>query len=252
MNNLKKIILLLFAISFLLWSCDYGQLGSADQTKTVSKTVSRETFIERLDFFDGVWYSRYPGIGLLDGYRIRKWSDVTADDTAKAHALFPSLNIANPKTYATQDFPQSDDYVVLYDDTVYGKEDDNISGTTANWGFAYMGIVRAINIFNDDKNRGAIIIEYFEGADPQWLSDPSSGYKYQGLKPGEKPFFGIYYRVISPDVIQFANAVDLAAMYAGNLYYTEKRSLEEAIAFNSVENESELISWGVVMPQHRK
>jgi hypothetical protein len=114
-----------------------------------------------------------------------------------------------------------------------------------------MGLVRAINIFNGNINRGAIIIEYFEKADPSWLSDPN-GYSWQGLEAGEKPFFGIYYRVLEPDVVQMANAVDLAAMYAGEIYYTEKGTLQEAIDFNSVENEAELISWGVVIPQDRE
>jgi hypothetical protein len=49
-----------------------------------------------------------------------------------------------------------------------------------------------------------------------------------------------------------ANAVDLAAMYAGKPYYTEKATLDEAIAANSVENEAEFISWGVVIPQDRE
>jgi hypothetical protein len=49
-----------------------------------------------------------------------------------------------------------------------------------------------------------------------------------------------------------ANAVDLAALYAGKRYYTEKGTLAEAIAANSVENEAEFISWGNVTPQMRE
>jgi hypothetical protein len=139
----------------------------------------------------------------------------------------------------------------LYDDTVYGQAGDDSTATDGNWGFAYMGVVRAINIFNGNKDRGSIIIEYFEGADPNWLWD-RDGYAWQGLARGEKPFFGIYYRVLQPDVVQMANAVDLATLYNGKHYHTEKRTLNEAIDINSVENEAEHISWGVVIPQEKK
>ncbi|MDR1586273.1 MAG: hypothetical protein LBS57_02320 [Treponema sp.] len=54
------------------------------------------------------------------------------------------------------------------------------------------------------------------------------------------------------DIVQMANAVDLAALYAGKKYYTERGALEEAIALNTVENEAEFISWGVVYPQRRE
>jgi hypothetical protein len=232
--------------------CDYGRLGGADVTDDYRP--GDDLFEQRLSFLSGVWYSHYAGIGRLDGYRIRKWGDMTDADRAKAQALFPELKIdgpGNPKTCSTQDTPQDGDYIILYDDTVYGQEDDDSSASDGNWGFAYMGVVRAINIFNGNKDRGAVIIEYFEGADPNWLWDPY-GYAWQGLGRGEKPFFGIYYRVLQPDVVQMANAVDLAALYNGNHYYTEKRTLEEAVAFNSVENEAELIAWGVVIPQDRE
>jgi len=240
---------MLFTVSLLFWSCGYGTLGGADVTGTYYP--GNPVFEEHLTFLSGVWYSHYAGIGRLDGYRIRKWSDLTAADKAKAQGLFSGLNINSPRTYSGKNVPQNSDYVLLYDDTVYGQNDDDASPVDGNWGFAYMGLVRAINIFNGDKNRGAVVIEYFEGADPNWLWDPG-GYAYQGLAKGEKPFFGIYYRVLSPNIVQMANAVDLAALYAGKRYYTEKGTLDEAIAANSVENEAEFISWGVVIPQDRE
>ena len=243
----KKILLLLFAASFIFCSCNHGQLGGADKTSTCFPMDER--FQERLEFLAGIWHSHYAGIGRLDGYRIRKWSNLTAEDRAKAQALFPALNIANPRTYKTLDTPKDSDYVILYDDSAYGQQ--NGTGSGENRGFVYMGLVRAINIFNGDKNRGALIIEYFEGADPKWLSDPN-GYSYQGLEPGEKPFFGVYYRVLGTDTIQMANATDLAALSLGYRYYTEKGTLDEAIKANSVENEAEFISWGVVIPQDRE
>ena len=109
--------------------------------------------------------------------------------------------------------------------------------------FAYLGIVRAVSVFNGDRNRGAIIIEYLTGCAPQWDDD---------IKGGQRPFFGIYYRILDRDTVQMANAVDLAALYAGEKYYTETKTLDEAIALNTVENEAEFISWGVVIPQDRE
>ena len=249
MSRIKCAVVILFTLNFAFWSCDYGQLGGADQTGTYFP--GDEAFEERLAFMSGVWYSHYAGIGRLDGYRICRWSDFNIADKAKVQALFPTINVSNPKTYHKGDFPQNSDYVLFYDDTVYGQQDDDTTSTDGNWGFAYFGLVRAINIFNGDKDRGAIIIEYFEEADPNWLWDPN-GYAFQGLAKGEKPFFGIYYRVLDPDIIQMANAVDLASLYAGRHYYTEKATLEEAIEANGVENEAEFISWGVVIPQNRE
>ena len=224
MFNRKKIVILLFALSFLLWSCDYGQLGGADKTDTYHP--GDEIFEERLGFLCGNWSSGY------DGYRIRKWSEFTGADKTKAQTLFTGLDSDNPRTYVTQDTPGSGDYIFLCDD--YG------------YNYGYMGMVRAINIFNSNKNRGAIIIEYFEGADPLWLSET------QDLAPGEKPFFGIYFRVLSQDVVQMANPVDQAAMLAGKFFYTEKESLQKAINAFNVENEAEFISWGIAFPQSRE
>jgi hypothetical protein len=240
-RNLTRIVLLITAI-FLFWACDNGDLGGAD--KTVTYYSGNPVFIERMNFFCGLWYSKSEGIGLLDGYRIRKWSDLTAADKAKAKSLFPSLNINNVKTYSSKSVPQNDDYVLLFDDTLYGQEKDN-SGNNKSWGFCYMGLVRAINIFNGDKNRGAIIIEFFEDGAPLWLSDK------QGLTPNEKPFFGIYYKALLQDTVQMANPVDLAAMYAKKNYYTEHGTLVEAAGTFDVENEAEFINWGVVIPQER-
>ena len=246
MNKKKSVILILLAAGLLLWSCDlfnYGKLGGADQTGTYYPRDG--VFEERMIFLSGVWYSRYAGIGRLDGYRIRKWSDFSAEDKKKALEHFPSLNVGSPETYYEKDFPQNSDYVLLYDDTAYGQGEDG-SGGNEDWGFCYMGLVRAINIFNGDIKRGALIIEYFEGADPLWLSDT------QGLERGEKPFFGIYYKVLDSDTVQMANAVDLAAMYDDKPYYTEQRTLDEAIKTFDVENEAEFIDWGVTTPQNRE
>jgi hypothetical protein len=239
---LLVICYLLFAVLFS--SCDYGKLGGADQTGTYypGETV----FEERLGFLCGVWYSHYAGIGRLDGYRIRRWRDLTAADKTKAQALFLLLDINSPKTYSGKNVPQGSDYILLYDSSVYGQQDGDEATVSGGGGGGFMGLVRAINIFNDDIKRGAIIIEYFEGAWPRWLTEK------QGLSEGEKPFFGVYYRVLSPNIVQMANAVDLAELALEHHYYTEKGTLDEAIKVNGVENEAEFISWGVVIPQDRE
>ena len=234
MSNRKNIAILIFAVGFLFLSCDYGQLGNADKTNTYD---SGDVFNERLSFLSGVWYSHYAGIGRLDGYRIRKWSDITAEDKIKFQTLFPALNIDSPRTYSTQDTPGSSDYILLYDGSVYGQKDDGSGGRESGGGF--IGLIRAINIFNNDKKRCSLIIEYFEDTS----EDPTRG---------EKPFYGIYIRVLSPDLVQMANPADLAGMYGGKSSSTATATVEEAIKFFNVENEAEFISWGVVIPQSRE
>ena len=255
----RRYYFVLCSLLFALFSCDYGQIGGAD--KTDYHFPGEAVFEERMDFLQGEWYARYAGIGRLDGYRIRKWSDFVTNDADKAKALehFPDLasTLGNPRTYLEEEnqywpYREDNDYIVLYDDTAYGQGEDGVGGNE-DWGFCYMGVVRAVTVFNGDVNRGAIIIEYLADADPRWLysSQTYSGHS-QGLEKGEKPFFGIYYRVLGRDVVQMANAVDLAALYAGKPYYTEKGTLEEAIEANGAENESEFISWGIVIPQERE
>jgi hypothetical protein len=237
---MKKILLTLIALFFALASCsDYGGLGGADESEPLFPGSGE--FEELLSSVSGVWYSHYAGIGRLDGYRIGKWKDFDTVVAGKT-ALFPNLE---RKTYTTEsgsDTPGDEDFFVLYDDTVYGQADDE-APPGESWGFSYCGIVRAANIFNGDPDRGAIIIEYLRGCAPQWDDD---------IKDGQRPFFGIYYRVINPDCIQMANPVDLAAQSAGKNYYTEQEHLDEAVALNTVENEAEFISWGVVIPQDRE
>jgi hypothetical protein len=48
-----------------------------------------------------------------------------------------------------------------------------------------------------------------------------------------------------------ANATDLAALAAGEKYYTATATLQEAAAKNNTENSGEFIAWGVVIPQDR-
>jgi hypothetical protein len=230
-----------------LFSCEdqYGKLGGADETGTFYADYDVfDVFGDTLSTLSGVWYSHYAGMGRLDGYRIGQMRDFEAlmEDSGKT-ALFPKM-LRPLETYGASPFTE-DDYFVFYDDTVFGQSDQGMGGNGGWDGLVtrYIGIVRAINVFNGDPNRGAIIIEYLSGCAPQW--DPD-------IKNGQRPFFGMYYRVLDHNTVQMANAVDLAALYAGKKYYTETRTLQEAVDYNTVENEAECISWGVVIPQDRE
>ncbi|MDR0628343.1 MAG: hypothetical protein LBG24_01615 [Treponema sp.] len=235
---------LLLVLGVVFFSCElyrYGELDGADQTQPYYPLD--DVFEDTLAAMSGVWYSHYAGMGRLDGYRIGKWEDFNALIVESKKALFPAISV--PYTTYTDTAFTEEDYFVFYDDTVFGQSDDGVGGN-GGWDelvTRYIGIVRAINVFNGDRNRGAIIIEYLTGCAPQW--DPD-------IKKGQRPFFGIYYRVLDRDTVQMANAVDLAALYAGEKYYTERTTLDEAVRFNTVENETELISWGVVIPQDRE
>jgi hypothetical protein len=193
----------------------------------------------------GVWYSHDAGIGRLDGYRIGRWKDFDTLMVASKLSLFPNLQ---PFTYTSQtgsDVPGEDDFFVFYDDTVYGEQEDGVGGN-GGWGelvTRYIGIVRAVNIFDGNPDRGAIIVEYLKGCAPIWDED---------IKDGQRPFFGIYYKKIDADTVRLANAVDLDASFNGDKYYTETATLQEAIDKNTAENDSAFIDWDVVIPQERE
>ena len=244
---MKRLIVAIGIIGFVFSGCDlftYGQLGGADQTGTLYPGDPR--FAEIMSSLSGLWYSHYAGTGRLDGYRIGRWDrfEEMVEDSGKI-ALFPAVTTPY-ETYTDEAGPGSEtpgggDYFVLYDDTVYGQTDSGAGG--GGWGSAYLGIVRAVNVFNGDGGRGAVIIEYLRGCAPRWDED---------LKDGRRPFFGVYYRVLKGDTVQMANAVDLAALHSGRKHYLETARLAEAIAKNNVENEAEFVVWGVVIPQDRE
>jgi hypothetical protein len=260
-NRALTLFLTLFlsALALPLSSCDvYGKVGGADRTTTVGNGDDpgagtpgtgepgsgepKTSIAGIIGPWRGAWYSHYGAIR-MDGYRVGRWDELQEAMGTKL-ALFPDFDPDNPRLhdgYAVKD----DDYFLFYDDTVYG-EDDNGEGGNGGWeGLVtrYIGIVRTINIFNDNPNTGSVIIEYLEGCYPQWSQDVL-------IMP--LPFFGMYYRVANPNRIQMANAVDLAALAAGKRYYTETATLEEAIEKNSAGNDSEFIAWGVVWPQERE
>jgi hypothetical protein len=241
--------LLLTAFALPFSSCDvYGRVGGADKTTTVGSGDEPGAgepgsgIAGIIDPWRGVWYSHYGAIR-MDGYRVGRWGEIEAVMGSKL-ALFPDFDPANPQLhdgYVIKD----DDYFLFYDDTVYGEDDAGVGGNGGWEGLVtrYIGIVRAVNVFNSNPKTGSVIVEYLEGCYPQWSQDVL-------IMP--LPFFGMYYRVATPDRIQMANAVDLAALAAKKRYYTETATLQEAIAKNTAENDSEFIAWGVVWPQERE
>jgi hypothetical protein len=257
-----KLVVVVAAAALAVAACEmytyYGKLGGADKTVAADIEYILAPKV-------GVWYSHY-GRKRLDGYTIGKWKDVKAllgeEKVELFGRLFPGFDFDNP---TFKELPaaigddanaedgegagsppvEDEDYFIFYDDTVYGEGEDGSGEGEGGWGFGYMGIVRAVNTFQDSEN-GAIIIEYLDGCYPPWLN------AYVDIENEPLPFFGIYYRVLKPDIIQMANAVVLANLFAGLPYHTETATLAEAIEKNNAENDGEFISWGVVIPQDRE
>jgi hypothetical protein len=252
-------VLVLLGFIPLFSACElyFGALGGADQYATDKPGDAQ--FEGILAGMSGVWYSHY-GTTRLDGYRIGKFGEKGENFEKEMGetklALFPTNGDPFEYPYPlyqggeTEPYtPTAEDYYLFCDDTVYG-EDDQGEGGNGGWediGLVtrYAGIVRSVNVFNGDEKTGAIIVQYFVGCAPTWSA---------AIKDGQRPFFGMYYRVSadSDDVIQMANAVDLAALSSGGEYYTETATLAEAVEKNNAVNDSEFISWGVVWPQDRE
>jgi hypothetical protein len=225
-------------------SCDgiYGKVGGADATFSYKEAAGIAGILES---WSGEWYSHY-GNRKLDSYRIGMWKDRHSLLPQTKLALFPDFDIDHPEFKNPDSTVKDNDFFVFYDDTVYETAPGD--GGNGGWGddmvFRYIGIVRAVNIFQAaSSGSGAIIIEYLDGCYPTWDKDIAS-------KP--LPFFGVYYRVLNAQCIQMANAVVLENLYAGRKYYTETATLQEAIDKNNAENDGEFIAWGVVIPQDKE
>ncbi|MDR3122928.1 MAG: hypothetical protein LBU16_04020, partial [Treponema sp.] len=196
------LFLLLLPAALLPLSCEfyYGEVGGADDFDTIYTLP---------DIFPGVWYSRYPYADhyRTDGYRMAAIAELKKDPAMKAKikADFPDIAFNDndePILRVDGGTPFSDsDYYLYYDDFSGGS-----------WGFVYMGVVRAANMFKNalesttlsygggtysNVSSGAIIIEYFAGAYPKW--EPA-------LAETPLPYFGVYYRILAPDIIQMANS----------------------------------------------
>jgi hypothetical protein len=262
---MKKIVLCIPLLCCVLAACElsFGKLGGADEYRTYRPANPENSedgdpeFASILDRMCGEWYSHY-GADRLDGYRIGKFGvdgENFEQEMGRAKlALFPTNDDpfeppyplyqgGEPEAYT----PRANDYYLVYDDTVYGQNDQG-EGCNGGWEdlgliMRYAGIVRAVNVFNNDENTGAVIVQYFAGCPPTWTAE---------VKAGELPFFGMYYRVHNENLVQMANAVELAGLFSGEAYHTETATLGEAIEKNNAVNDSEFISWDIVWPQDRK
>jgi hypothetical protein len=249
---------LLLCAPAAFFSCDdiYGKVGGADITDTYR---TPEEIVERIDLWQGVWYSRY-GSRLMDGYTIGKWKEAasvlgnkaklflrTGFDPAHPRFLDSGGNTrpAIPADDSGRGMPgtiHDEDYFIFYDDSVYRQNMEITAGTER--GYSWIGLVRAVNIFDHDPKRGALIVEYLDGAYPERTPFDKG--------PRALPFYGVYFRVLTLDTIQFANPIKLAERINGKPYHTETADLEEAIALNNVENDVEFVDWGETLPQDRE
>jgi hypothetical protein len=268
MRNVKKLpgrkktaplpALLLILCSLAAASCGdmYGTLGGADITDTYRKPEEIAGLIDR---WQGMWYSRF-GSRLMDGYTVGKWKEIKSVLGGKAKLfLYSGFDPGHPRFITASGnvaaaVPSADgtrgesgtihdeDYFMFYDDSVY-RQNLNVTDNSDK-GYSWIGIIRAVNIFDHDPNRGAVIVEYLDGCYPERAPF------LDGLRP--LPFYGIYFRLLDEDTIQFANPIDLAARINGQPYHTERATLEEAVALNNVENDIEFIDWGEALPHGRE
>jgi hypothetical protein len=234
----------------------YGTVGGADITDSYRSAAE---IAERIDFWQGTWQARY-GNRLMDGYVIGKWKEAasvlgsksklflyTGFDPGHPRFLDAGGNIqpAIPADGEGQREPgtiHDEDYFVFYDDSVYRENQAATPGTER--GYSWIGVVRAVNVFDHDPRRGAVIVEYLDGAYPERRPFENG--------PQALPFYGIFFRVLTDDSIQFANPIKLAERINGRPYHTETADLEEAIRLNNVENDVEFIDWGEALPQDRE
>jgi hypothetical protein len=245
----------------LFLSCEafYGELGGADKTDTFD---SPETIGERIDLWHDVWLSHY-GLRVTAGFTIGKWYEIETSMERQKLLLWINngFDPQNPRFLNENGDPVNairldedspyrctagticdEDYFIYYDDTWFSQNATNVPGGVR--GHSWIGIVRAVNIFDKDPKRGSIIVEYLDGCFPDRTPFESG--------PQALAFYGIYFRVITDDVIVFANPIDLAARINGWPYHTERATLGEAIGLNNVENDIEFINWGEELPFDRE
>jgi hypothetical protein len=247
------------ALLFLSCESFYGTLGGADKTDTFD---TPETIAERIDRWRNTWLAHY-GLRITAGFTIGKWYEIeTAIERQKLqlwinngfdprHPRF--LNENGDAVNAIALDPESpdrcvegticdEDYFVFYDDTWFSQNVANATGSVL--GQSWIGVVRAVNIFDQDPKRGSVIVEYLEGCFPDRPPFKAG--------PQALSFYGIYFRVITDDTIVFANPIDLAARINGKPYHTERSTLGDAIALNNVENDIEFVDWGEELPFDRE
>jgi hypothetical protein len=256
-QRLTALAVLLLCVPAAFYACGglYGDIGGADITDTYR---TPEAITERIDLWQGVWYSRY-GSRLMDGYTVGKWKEAASVLGSKA-ALFLNAGFdpSQPRFLDTEGNVRSaipadetnrgspgtihgEDYFIFYDDSLYLQNADT---TGTGRGYSWIGIVRAVNIFDKNPRRGAVIVEYLDGAYPD---RPPFDTGRRAL-----PFYGVFFRTLTEDSMQIANPLKLAERINGRPYHTETGDLEKAIALNNVENDVEFVDWGETLPQDRE
>jgi hypothetical protein len=238
----------LLAACLCFWGCDlgYGKVGDADGYTGLdtggNNTGGDNTLGEFLKFFVGEWYSNHPYSDYqTDGYKIGKVKDLK-DDYPSNNGYPSGFPRAIPadgdysyklrSNYAID--PETDHYVL------YLAKDKQEPGNKDVP--AFMGIVRRVHIFDkaeESREAGAIIIEFLVGC-----YEDGSRFDYD---VSDRPFLGIFYRIIDDNTVQLANTWDFV-----NWEPTNTATLEEAIEKYIPKNDGDFVDWGIVLPQERE
>jgi hypothetical protein len=243
----------LTGISIFVSGCSgmYGTVGGADVTDTYR---SPEDIARHLGDCQGGWYSWY-GNRLESGFVIGQWK--TIDSIDQKLEVFPGFDRNDPRFLDSEGVPvpaqhasasargrrgtiHDDDYFIMYDETVYGQSGNSIGASPGPRRASYLAILRGVNIFDHDSDRGALVVEYLAGCYPD-------RYPFNG-EPKTLPFFGIFFRVLGRDTRQMANPIKLADRLNNRPYYTETEDLDAAFLQSAVENAVEFVDWALEPP----
>jgi hypothetical protein len=243
--------LMLAALSFAGCEDMYGKVGGADITDTYR---SPEALAPYLSDCQGGWYS-WHGNRLQTGFVIGQWK--TIDGIDEKLGAFPDFDRNDPRFLDSDGSPvparyataatrgqagtiHDEDYFILYDETVYGQSGNSVGASPGPRRASYLAVLRGVNIFDHNPDRGALVVEYLAGCYPE---------RYPFAEgPAALPFFGIFFRALDRNTRQMANPIKLADRLNGRPYYTETDDLDAAFAQSNVENGAEFVDWSVEPP----